>query len=60
MYNGKKRLGWKKRLSTKTHCLNIFKNHYIVAYSDPAAVGYDEWKIPEVLRIYYSHGKTQG
>ena len=48
-----------KGLSVKIQLKNIFKDHHIVAYSVPTAVGYGKWKIFLSLwkRFYYGHDK---
>ena len=47
--------------SVKIQLLNILKDHLIVAQTSPAAVGFDEWPLSNVLwiKFYNSHGKCK-
>ena len=43
----------------KIQQLNIFKDHHIVAKTNPIAVGYDGWPLsnPLWMKFYISHSK---
>ena len=45
----------------KIQLLSIFKDHYNVEKSGPAAIGYDEWQISSALwmKCYSGHGKYE-
>ena len=49
----------KKNHPMKIQQLNIFKDHHIVAKTNPIAVGYDGWLLsnPLWMKFYISHGK---